>query len=102
MNIKYNANIANPHMLLTKAGYHVHYNGSYALRLGSSEFPRFHVYSTKNNETINLSLHLDQNKPIYYNQKAHRGEKDSTVVLEEGERIKRWIKYFNDHYESLK
>lgn len=100
MNINFNAEISNPHVLLTKAGYHAHYNGSYVSRLGSGDFPRFHIYITKKNETINLSLHLDQSKPIYYNQKAHRGEKDSTVVIEESERIKRWIKYYSDQYGS--
>lgn len=89
------ANTVNPHMLLTKAGYHAHPNDSYVLRLGSGFFPRFHVYLDKNaNNDLTLNLHLDQSPAVYQGQKAHRGEKDTLVVREEAERLKRWINYY--------
>ena len=85
----------NPHLMLTKAGYHGHFNGSYVMRLRGNDFPRFHVYIIQNKKgKIILNLHLDQSAAVYKNVKAHAGESSSEVVTDEVKRIKRWISYF--------
>lgn len=97
MNIPFPNEKINPHIFFTKAGYHAHRNGSYAMRLGGNEFPRFHCYLQENkNGGMSLSLHLDQSPAVYMGHKAHHGESKSEVVLEEAERLKRWIAYFNN------
>src|SRR3989344_7811500 len=60
-------------------------------RLGSDDYPRFHIYARINNvsrETI-VNLHLDQKKPIYKGVKAHSGEYEGELVKKEAERIKK-------------
>jgi hypothetical protein len=95
MRINIPANTINPHLLLTKAGYHAHPNDSYVLSLGSGHYPRFHVYLQKSQQgDLSLNLHLDQTPAVYKGLKAHRGEKDTEVVQQEAERLKRWINYY--------
>lgn len=84
---------------MLKIGYHEHYDrhsqqSSYVSPLGSAYYPRFHIYiKQKNNGDLLLDLHLDQKKASYKGTKAHSGESDSSVVLEEGARIQRWLDY---------
>ena len=58
-------------------------NGSFARRLGSQNYPRFHVYIEDNM----IKLHLDQKQASYEGTRAHNGEHDSAVVMQEGKRI---------------
>lgn len=95
MHITIPANIINPHILLTKAGYNAHPNDSYVLRIGGGNYPRFHVYFTKNAAgDLNLNLHLDQSPAVSAGMKAHHNEKDSEVVRQEAARLQRWIGYY--------
>ncbi len=64
---------------------------SYVRRLGSSFYPRFHLYLNEEGERLVLNLHLDQKKPIYAGQKAHSGEYDGELVEAEAQRIKEII-----------
>lgn len=56
---------------------------SWARRLGSGFYPRFHAYIS--NQTINL--HLDQKQASYEGYSAHSGEYDGETVEAESERI---------------
>lgn len=56
---------------------------SYARRLGTGFYPRFHVYI--NGQTVNL--HLDQKQASYEGSSAHSGEYDGDTVENEGGRI---------------
>ena len=58
--------------------------------LTRAEYPHFHIYATKNEQTGELifNLHLDQKKPSYGEFTAHSGEYDGKLVEEEAERIK--------------
>ena len=88
------AQSVNPHLLLTKAGYHAHPQGSYVMRLGSGHYPRFHVYVKTNKNKLTFNLHIDQKPGVHLGAKAHAGESDTPVVQEEAARLQRWIKYF--------
>ncbi|MDD2731300.1 MAG: hypothetical protein PHW33_04240 [Candidatus Portnoybacteria bacterium] len=55
---------------------------SFAKRVGSADFPRFHVYAKQNEKgEIEVSLHLDQKKASYKGVAAHSGEYDSAGWL---------------------
>lgn len=56
---------------------------SYARRLGTGFYPRFHIYIS--GQTINL--HLDQKQASYEGFSAHSGEYDGDAVEAEGARI---------------
>jgi glucan phosphorylase len=61
---------------------------SYVRRLSSAGYPRFHLYIDEIDEkSCNLSLHLDQKKVSYQGQKAHSGDYEGTIVIEEKKRI---------------
>ena len=94
MKIKYNNNPPiNIRNLLLKIGYHQH-GDSFVSPLGSSYYPRFHIYTKqKNDGSLILDLHLDQKKAVYKGLKAHMGESNSEVVKEEAGRIQRWLVY---------
>lgn len=90
----------NIHMLMTKAGYHAHPQGeSYVMRLGNSNFPRFHVYFKQDQSgKTTLNLHLDQTQTAAkWSAKIHRSEYDSDVTKAEAERLIRWINYYAPH-----
>jgi len=57
--------------------------------LGTSGFPRFHVYMKKIGNDFFLNIHLDQHKETYGKDTAHHGEYDpaSTALSREIERI---------------
>jgi hypothetical protein len=65
---------------------------SYIRTLGASRsgYPRFHIYVKFNDVSreIEVSLHLDQKKPIYEGVRAHSGEYDGGLVQGEAQRIK--------------
>ena len=60
---------------------------SYARRLGSGFYPRFHIYIS--GQTVNL--HLDQKQASYEGSSAHSGEYDGPAVENEAERISGFI-----------
>jgi len=64
---------------------------SYVRRIGAGLYPRFHVYLDKEEDGVQINLHLDQKKASYKGSYAHSGEYDSELVIKEGERIKRWF-----------
>jgi len=68
---------------------------SYARRLSSGFYPRFHLYINNEgpDETV-LNLHLDQRQTRYEGQTAHSGEYDGELVENEARRIKDEIRQF--------
>ncbi len=70
---------------------------SYARRLGTGFYPRFHVYV--NGQTVNL--HLDQKQASYQGSSAHSGEYDGDTVESEGARILTVMDQFNNQAEAV-
>ncbi|MEI6288103.1 MAG: hypothetical protein WCP18_00750 [bacterium] len=56
---------------------------SFARRMGSGIYPRFHVYL----ETHFINLHLDQKQASYEGQSKHSGEYSGDTVEHEASRI---------------
>ncbi len=86
----------NPRNILRRAGYSEHYDPrarktSYALRLGSGRYPRFHCYIKETLETVGFSLHIDQKEASYEGaDHMHSGEYEGKLVEDEMGRIRRW------------
>lgn len=53
------------------------------------DYPRFHIYLKKKDNSLEFNLHLDQKKPSYLKQAKHSGEYDSDLVLGEKQRIQK-------------
>ncbi|TSC95394.1 MAG: Uncharacterized protein Athens101410_573 [Parcubacteria group bacterium Athens1014_10] len=65
---------------------------SYARRLSSYFYPRFHLYIEEGQGgQLIFNLHLDQKKASYEGQTAHSGEYDNELIQGEAERIKNLI-----------
>jgi len=79
--------VVSGHNFLRNLGYSPQPNGSYARRVSRSSFPRYHAYIEDQDDSIVISLHLDQKKACYDGQKAHSGEYDSKLVQQEKMRI---------------
>lgn len=79
--------MGNPRVSFSRLGYHAGRNGSFERRMGSSEFPRLHVYLADKSEYIEVSLHLDMKPHTYEGFRAHQAEHESDIVKEEGSRI---------------
>lgn len=63
-------------------------------RLGSNDYPRFHLYIKMLNGGdygCAFNLHLDQKKPSYEGVRRHSGEYDGDLVKNEVERIKQLL-----------
>lgn len=60
---------------------------SYARKLSSGHYPRFHLYLQENPQEIVFDLHLDQNINRYQGQTAHNADYDSQEVRDELIRI---------------
>ncbi|MBT6690770.1 hypothetical protein HOB10_00345 [Candidatus Parcubacteria bacterium] len=74
--------------LMRRLGYHPHKrNQSFARRLSSNEFPRFHVYLKEKPSGLEFSLHLDQKGACYEGHTAHSGDYDTEVLDQEKQRI---------------
>jgi len=56
--------------------------------LGTTGYPRFHIYLQTEGEDMIFNLHLDQKKPIYKGTAAHSGEYKGETVQKEADRIK--------------
>lgn len=57
-------------------------------RVGSDQYPRFHVYINEKGDEKTLTLHLDQKRASYENHNAHNAEYDGGLVDDEFTRIK--------------
>lgn len=60
---------------------------SYTRKLGTGNYPRFHVYLTEADNYFEVDLHLDQKQPSYGTAAAHSGEYDGVQVENEARRI---------------
>ncbi len=60
---------------------------SYTRKLGSGNYPRFHVYLNEFEKYFEVDLHLDQKQPSYGSAHAHSGEYDGETVENEARRI---------------
>jgi len=83
----------NPRTLIRRAGYSEHYDNrsretSYARRLGTGVFPKFHVYLSERAGGVEVSIHIDQKQPSYGVGHAHSGDYDGPLIERELERIK--------------
>ncbi|MDD5566939.1 MAG: hypothetical protein PHH01_01975 [Patescibacteria group bacterium] len=84
----------NERMLMRRCGYFEIFNRrtgevSYIRQLRRTPFPRLHLYIQNFSPNgITANLHLDAKKPVYEGVRAHAGEYDSPVVVEEAERLK--------------
>jgi hypothetical protein len=57
-------------------------------QVSRNDYPRFHLYITKNDTELTFKLHLDQKKPSYEGQTGHSGDYEGPAVASEAERIK--------------
>ena len=81
-------NLANPVTLMRRWGYHPIKGGeSFVRLLARSAFPRFHIYFKSLSDGLEISLHLDQKKPTYQENKAHSGENQGDILEKEKQRI---------------
>jgi len=60
---------------------------SFARRLGSMHYPRFHAYLREFDSYFEVDLHLDQKQASYEGSHAHGGDYDSVTVENEARRI---------------
>ncbi len=65
--------------------------GSFVRRMGSTGFPRFHVYINDEGDRFIFDLHLDQKRPSYQSVRAHSGEHDGQAVEGEARRLKNML-----------
>ncbi len=85
--------LISPFQFLRQAGYHALEDRrsqklSFVRRLSTGFYPRLHIYLQNINDRVIFNLHLDQKKVSYAGQKAHSGEYDSDLVIEEAKRLK--------------
>lgn len=60
---------------------------SFARRLGTGLYPRFHAYINQTGAGYAINLHLDQKQASYEGTSAHSGEYEGNAVEAEGRRI---------------
>jgi len=84
--------VGNPRVSFSRLGYHIGRNGSFERRMGSSEFPRLHVYLSEKGDKVEVSLHLDMKPHTYEGFRAHQAEHESDIVTVECNRI---IEFFH-------
>ncbi|MBN1778822.1 MAG: hypothetical protein JW816_01200 [Candidatus Buchananbacteria bacterium] len=73
---------------------------SYARRLGTDFYPRFHVYINQKDGFDFLSLHLDQKKASYAGSRAHSGEYSGELVEGEANRLLGLVKNQMDNQQT--
>lgn len=90
----------NTYNIMRQLGYHPQETkwektgeSSFARRLGNLDYPRFHIYVSRetSGQEVAINLHLDQKKPVYKGTAAHSGEYKGELVEKEAERIKQII-----------
>jgi hypothetical protein len=79
--------LGNPRVTFSRAGYHAAANGSFERRLGSSTFPRLHLYLRPHGQDTDISLHIDAKPHTYPGFSAHVGEYEGEAVEKEAQRI---------------
>lgn len=72
--------------MMRTAGYHK-LRDSFVRPLSLAGYPRFHIYLKESKTDYIFNLHLDQKKPVYTGTKAHQGDYDSRIIVEEVERV---------------
>ena len=90
MKFKFPLRNQKPEDLIRRCGYAL-WKGksgpSYVRRLGSTHYPRFHIYLTAGNDFFEVDMHIDQKQPSYGGTSAHSGEYDGRVVEDEARRV---------------
>ena len=61
---------------------------SFMRRISGYDYPRFHTYVHKEDDSLIINLHIDQKKPSYGVGHAHSGEYEGELVEREAERIR--------------
>lgn len=79
--------------VMRHAGYSEHYDRntketSYARRLASGFFPKYHAYVEERGTTLSINLHVDQKQASYVGTSKHSGEYDGELVEREVERLR--------------
>jgi len=83
----------NPEQFLRKSGYGFIVDRrrgteSFANRLGSGYYPRFHAYIKREDNRITIDLHLDQKQASYKGSHMHNAEYGGEQVKSEVDRLK--------------
>lgn len=81
----------NQSRLMRYLGY-VPFHESYTRRLGSGYYPRFHIYTKEDGDTVIINIHLDQKKASYQNQVAHSADYEGKLLEKEKNRILNLLK----------
>ncbi len=81
-----------PRDILRRIGYaeivdRKHNTISYARRLSSERYPRFHVYVDETDEGMTIKIHIDQKQASYKGTTAHSGEYEGPKLVEELKRM---------------
>lgn len=96
MNVTLLGPLAEPtHVFFRRCGYHpspgIRGEEAYARRLGSSEYPRFHLYlHGASARGVSLRIHLDQKRPSYAGSHAHGADYEGPTVAAEVERLRQF------------
>jgi hypothetical protein len=62
---------------------------SFVRAMGSSGYPRFHIYAKLAGANLTINIHLDQKKETYGKDRRHHGEyADEGALKEEVRRLK--------------
>lgn len=65
---------------------------SFIRPMGSSGYPRFHIYARLNGSDLTLNIHLDQKRGTYGEDTRHHGEYENSGALkEEVRRLKTFL-----------
>lgn len=83
-----------PHIFFRRCGYHPspgqRGEEAYARRIGSLEYPRFHLYiHGSRDQGVSFRIHLDQKRPSYAGSHAHGADYEGPQVASEVERVRR-------------
>lgn len=102
MDFKFPLKNHQPRDLIRRCGYgewrgDAEHETSYTRKLGSNNYPHFHIYLKVFSKYFEVSLHLDQKRPSYLPGRAHSGEYDGEVVENEAKRITAVIKDIYDN-----
>lgn len=82
-----------PEQFLRRAGYAYiedrrRGTSSFVRRLGAGFYPRLHMYTAREGDSVSFNLHLDQKQASYKGSHMHNAEYGGEVVSAEMERIK--------------
>ena len=96
MKIRIDSIKENPVNLLRRTGYAFQRKEgekmSFVRPLARAGYPRFHIYTESEGQSLVINLHLDQKRETYGDATRHHGEyEDSKVVEEEAVRIRKII-----------